>query len=63
MKIGDNVLITSKFGEFETNIDGTIVEFYREGRAIVRTKAGHDWAIPTAELRLLEKKHPSTWNM
>tara|TARA_A100001011_G_scaffold339880_1_gene371557 strand:+ start:357 stop:548 length:192 start_codon:yes stop_codon:yes gene_type:complete len=63
MKIGDNVLITSTFGEFETNIEGVIVSFYREDRAIVRTEAGHDWAMPKKDLRVITKEKHSTWNM
>lgn len=63
MKAGDTVVIVSRFGEFDCNIEGVIVEFYQEDRAIVRTKAGHDWAVPKADLRVINKKKHSTWRM
>jgi len=63
MKIGDNVVIISKFGEFETNIEGVIISFYREDKAVVQTEAGHQWAMPKKDLRVISKKKHSTWNM
>jgi len=61
MKAGDNVIIVSRFGEFEHNIEGVLIEFYREDRAIVRTEAGHDWAVKKSDLRVIKKKTHSTW--
>jgi hypothetical protein len=61
MKVGDNVVIVSKFGEFQCYIEGKIISFYRDDRAIVTTEAGHDWAIKKSELRVVEKNRKSGW--
>lgn len=61
MKVGDSVIIVSKFGEFQCNIEGKIVSFYRDDRAIVATDAGHDWAVKKSDLRVIKKDRKSGW--
>lgn len=45
MKIGDKVKVIQKFNGLDCNISGTIVSFYRKDNVIIRTPAGHEWAI------------------
>ncbi len=63
MKIGDNVIIVSKYGEFENNIEGRITSFYGDDKALVMTDSGHEWAIDRKDLRVITKQRHSTWKM
>mgnify|MGYP001382235978 CR=1 FL=1 len=63
MKVGDLVIILDGAGEFQYSIEGTIIRFYEEDKAIVSTKAGHDWMVDKSRLRVIKKKTHSTWNM
>lgn len=57
------MIIVSKYGEFENSIEGHIVSFYREDKAIVKTEAGHEWAVNKSDLRVITKEKHSTWRM
>lgn len=63
MKVGDLVVILDGAGEFQYNIEGTLKSFYEEDKVIVATKAGHDWMVPRARVRVIKEKTHSSWNM
>jgi len=56
MKIGDRVKLEYSLNGFECDIWGKIIAFYGSDRAIVRTKAGHDWALKKKQLRVLRNE-------
>ncbi len=51
MKIGDKVIATRVYGEFESSFEGRIVSFYGKDNVIIRTKAGHDWVFKKSDIK------------
>jgi len=56
MKIGDRVKFEYKLNGHGCDIWGTVITFYGSERVIVRTKAGHDWALKMKDLRILRNE-------
>jgi len=54
MKIGSKVKLIRALNGFDCNIYGTIVATYGLDRVIVRTLAGHEWALRKKNLKIIK---------
>ena len=54
MKIGDKIIATKTFGEFESSFEGKVFSFYGKDSIVIKTNAGHTWVFKKTDVRIVK---------
>ena len=53
MKVGDKVVASRIFGEFQSTFEGEVVSFYGKDSIVIKTESGYNWVFKRSDVKKL----------